>query len=392
MQTNPSRSIFEQFILPSWVQDRALSANLRISNYVVNAVAVRPELERVFRVTHSDLFSLRSDQTHSNKVFCTPFLAFAPALSSVADWRSFIEGGIPTITMERLQASLPADLSIVERLALEHTNRSYITALYDMLNMSVLAAPLVGISNELAAYLRSVPQHEMDVAISERLVPLFHWRFADEMFWLETHAGRLTRELIAHFLMESSPMRTDKLPHSEPWGKFRLENFVRDALFEAFLYFGCRAKSVSSLFNTSLEVARDEYRRIHGRSSPSGQPPSSLTWFIETPPRRVQSTFQMWLFRSAIARDVSTPESFVAAIDINRTFFADDCKVPPERSMHLARSMAMSEELAVWPCRKCGTPYLASNSSDKIELLHSFTCPCCNGTLTATRGGNRRRK
>lgn len=116
--------------------------------------------------------------------------------------------------MERLQASLPADLSIVERLALEHTNRSYITALYDMLNMSVLAAPLVGISNELAAYLRSVPQHEMDVAISERPVPLFHWRFADEMFWLETHAGRLTRELIAHFLMESSPMRTDKLPHS----------------------------------------------------------------------------------------------------------------------------------------------------------------------------------
>lgn len=112
MQTNPSRSIFEQFILPSWVQDRALSANLRISNYVVNAVAVRPELERVFRVTHSDLFSLRSDQTHSNKVFCTPFLAFAPALSSVADWRSFIEGGIPTITMR-----ITATLAIVDLLS-----------------------------------------------------------------------------------------------------------------------------------------------------------------------------------------------------------------------------------------------------------------------------------
>lgn len=392
MQANPSRSIFEQFILPNWVQDRALSANLRISNYVVNAVAVRPELERIFRVKHNDLFSFRSDQENSNKVFCTPFLAFAPALSSVADWRSFIEGSIPTITLDRLQSALPADLSIVERLALEHTNRSYITALYDMLNMSVLAAPLVGISNELAAYLRSVPQHEMDVAISERLVPLFHWRFDDEMFWLETHAGRLSRELVAHYLMESSPMHTDKLPHSEPWGKFRLENFVRDALFEAFLDFGCRAKSVSSLFNTSLEFTRDAYRRIHGKSSPSGQPPSSLTWFIETPQRRVQSTFQMWLFRSAIAREVSTPESFVATMDINKTFFAEDCKVPPERSMHLARSMAMTEELAVWPCRKCGTPYLASNSSERIELLHSFTCPCCNGTLTATRGGNRRRK
>ncbi|WP_066733014.1 FlhC family transcriptional regulator [Cupriavidus sp. D384] len=392
MQANSPRPIFERFIVPSWVQDRALSANLRISNYVVNAMAVRPDLERVFRVSHSDLFALRSDQTHANKVFCTPFLAFAPALSSVADWRSFIEGGMPTMTMQRLKDSLPNDLSIVERLALESTNRSYVTALYDLLNMSVLAAPLVGISNELAAYLRSIPQHKMDVAISERMVPLFHWRFADEVFWLETHAGRLTRELIAHFLMQASPLHTDRLPHSEPWGNFRLENFVREALLEAFLYFGCRAKSVSSLFNISIDVVREAYRRIHDKASPSGQPPSSLTWFIETAPRRVQSTFQIWLFRSAIASEVSTPESFVATMDINKAFFADDCKVPPERSMHLARSMAMNEELAVWPCRKCGTPYLASNSSAKIELSHSFTCPCCNGTLTATRGGNRRRK
>lgn len=391
MQTAHSRSIFEQFILPSWVQDRALSANLRISNYVVNAVAVRPALADVFRVSHENLLALRNDQENSTKVFCTPFLAFAPTLSTIADWRSFIEGTMPTVTMDRLQAGLPHDLSVVERLALEHTNRSYITALYDMLNMSVLAAPLLGVSNELAAYLRSVPQHEMDVAISDRLVPLFQWRFADEMFWLETHAGRLSRELIAHYLMESSPLRTDRLPHSGPWGKFRLETFVRDALFEAFLYFSCRAKSVASLFNTSVDTAREAYRRIHGKPSPSGQPPSSLTWFIETAPRRVQSTFQMWLFRSAIACDVSTPESFVAAMDINRAFFADDCKVPPERSMHLARSMSMNEELAVWPCRKCGTPYLASNSSDRIELSQSFTCPCCNGTLTATRGGNRRR-
>ncbi|KAI3593335.1 hypothetical protein D9X30_1645 (plasmid) [Cupriavidus sp. U2] len=391
MQIAHSRSIFEQFILPSWVQDRALSANLRISNYVVNAVAVRPALADVFRVSHENLLALRNDQENSTKVFCTPFLAFAPTLSTIADWRSFIEGTMPTVTMDRLQAGLPHDLSVVERLALEHTNRSYITALYDMLNMSVLAAPLLGVSNELAAYLRSVPQHEMDVAISDRLVPLFQWRFADEMFWLETHAGRLSRELIAHYLMESSPLRTDRLPHSGPWGKFRLETFVRDALFEAFLYFSCRAKSVASLFNTSVDTAREAYRRIHGKPSPSGQPPSSLTWFIETAPRRVQSTFQMWLFRSAIACDVSTPESFVAAMDINRAFFADDCKVPPERSMHLARSMSMNEELAVWPCRKCGTPYLASNSSDRIELSQSFTCPCCNGTLTATRGGNRRR-
>lgn len=392
MPATHSRSIFEQFVLPAWVQDRALYANLRVCNFVVNAIAVRPELQSVFRVAHHDLVALRDDPTNSNKVFSTPFLAFAPTLSSIGDWRSFIEGGMSTAALDRLQSSLPRDLSLVEGLALESANRSYVTALYDMLNMSVLAAPLLGISNELAEYLRSVPQHQMDVAITQRLIPLFHWRFADEMFWLETNSGRLTRELIAHYLMESSPLRADRLPHSTVWGNFRLESFIRDALFEAFLYFECRAKSVASLFNTTVDSARNAYRRIHGRSSPSGQPPKSLTWFIETAPRRVQSSFQIWLFRSAIARDVSTPESFVATIDVTRSFFADDGKVPPERSLHLARSMSINEELAVWPCRKCGTPYLASNSSERIELAHSFLCPCCNGTLTASRGGYRRRK
>ncbi|MFS8979220.1 FlhC family transcriptional regulator [Cupriavidus necator] len=389
MQSTPTRSIFEQFVLPAWVRDRVLTANLRISNYVLNTVSVHPTLDDVFRVSSENLRSLREDIGQSSKVLGTPFLAYAPTLTTVEDWRSFIEGRMPTVTMDRLKAMVPHNLSVVDRLALEHTNRSYINAVYDLLNMSVLAAPLIGISNELAAYLRSVPQHELDVAMTERLIPLFHWRFADEMFWLAIHTGRLSREMIAHYLMEPSPLRSDRLRHSGVWGKFRLETFERDALFEAFLSFSCRAMSVCSLFNTSIEHARKTYQRIHGKSSPSGQPPASLMWYLDSPQRRVQATFQIWLFRSAMAGDVSTPESFVATLDIHRAFFADDCKVPAERSLHLARSMSMTEELAVWSCRKCGTPYLASNSSAKIELSQSFLCPCCNGTLTPSRGGRR---
>ncbi|CAM3370816.1 MULTISPECIES: FlhC family transcriptional regulator [Cupriavidus] len=389
MQTTPTRSIYEQFVLPAWVRDRVLAANLRINNYVLNAVTVHPTLESIFRVSSENLRSLRDDLYQSAKILGTPFLAYAPTLTTIDDWRSFIEGRMPTATMERLKTGLPRNLSVVDRLALEHTNRAYINAMYDLLNMSVLAAPLIGISNELAAYMRSVPQHELDVAITERLVPLFHWRFADEMFWLESHSGRLSREMISHYLMETSPLRTDRLAHSGVWGNFRLETFVRDALSEAFLALSCRAMSVSSLFNITIETTRKTYQRLHGKPSPPGQPPSSLMWYLDSAQRRVQSTFQIWLFRSAIACDVSTPESFVATLDIHRAFFSDDCKVPPERSLHLARSMSMHEELAVWPCRKCGTPYLASNSSAKIELSQSFLCPCCNGSLTASRGRRR---
>lgn len=390
MKTTLTRSIHEQLLLPTWVHDRVLSANLRLNNYVVNAVAVQPGLEAVFEVSNENLVALRSDYDQAAKVFSTPFLAYLPTLETVNDWRAFVDGRTPTATMDRLIASLP-ELSIVERQGLEQENRTYINALYDVLNMSVVAAPLLGISNEVAEFLRSIPQYRLDAAISNLLLPLFKWRFADELFWMETLNKRLSRDLVAHYIMAASPLRLDRIEHSEPWTVFRAERFISDALFEGFLYFGCRAKSVSALFPNSLDDARKAYTRLHGKPSPSGKPPSSLIWYLNSPGRRVESTFQTWLFRSALSCEVSIPESFLATLDVGRAFYGDDSSVPPERALHLARTMSINEDLATRPCRTCGTPYLASNSSEKIELAQSFVCPCCNGSLTSPRSGPRRR-
>lgn len=390
MRTNLPQGLYEQFLLPTWVLDRVMSANFRLSSYLINAMAVSPDFAGVYMAEQEALKRLRDDHEQAAIVFCTPFLAFAPSLSTPEDWKCFIEGTTPTVALDRVQAQLP-ELTVMDTMLLEQGNRSYVGALYDVLNMSPLAAPLLGISNELADYLRSVPQHTLDLAISERRLPLFRWRIVNKLFWFEAGAGKLTREIVAHYLMDLAPMRADRLPHSAPWGNFRLPRYLVEAYSEAFIRLRCRAKSVAALFNVNTTAIRQMYAQIHGESSPSGQPPASAMWYLESAGRRVQATFQIWLFRCALSVDTTIAEAFISAMDVSGRVFGATSKVPPERAFHLARSMATEDELAIRPCRSCGTAYLASNSAMKIELSHSFLCPCCTGTLSATNAAKGRR-
>lgn len=390
MLAEQSNSPSNRFTIPPWVLDRVLSANLRLNLYMVNALAINAGLTPLFDAQHEDLIRLRDDRQMSSLVFGSPFLAFLPTLTSPEDWKSFIDGRTPTTALAALNKQLPK-LSFVDAVLLEQGNRAYIGAMYDVLNMSILAAPLLGISQELADYLRSVPQHVIDLAIAERRVPLFKWRIPNRMFWFEAGVGQLTPNMIAHYLMDVSPIRSDRLPHSGIWGNFRLTRHLVDAYCEAFIRLRCRAKSVAALFNVSANKMRELYLQIHGESSPSGQQPASSIWYLDSASRRVQATFQIWLFRSAVAANVTVPQAFVAAMDISNRMFPDS-SVPAERAFHLARSMATDSDLAIRPCRSCGTPYLASNTAPRIELAHSFQCPSCTGTLSSPNSPQRRRQ
>ncbi|WP_082080008.1 FlhC family transcriptional regulator [Cupriavidus basilensis] len=380
---NPQQSV------PTWVLDRVFSANFRLSSYLLNAMTVNTGLASAFEVDQSQLAQLRDDLSISALIFNSPFLAYAPTLSTPEDWRSFIDGRTPTKTLVDLRKKMP-ELSIVDSMLLEQANRSYVGAMYDVLNMSALAAPLLGISNDLAAYLRSVPQHEIDLAISERRVPLFQWRIQNRLFWYEAVAGTLTPELVAHYLMDTSPTRADRMPHSGVWGHFQLPRLAVDGYCEAFIKLGCRAMSVATLFNVTPKRTRDLYTLLHGESSPSGKQPDSAIWYLDSGSRRVQSTFQVWLFRCALASDLNIPSAFLAAMDVSNRMFRED-RLPTERALHLLRSFASNNELAIKTCRSCGTPYLASNAAARIELSNSFQCPCCTGVLSSPNAPNRKR-
>lgn len=376
-----TKGLSEQFMLPQWVLDRIMSANFRLTTYMVNALAVTKSLAAQFDAEHEDMSRLRDDHQTASLIFGTPFLAFLPTLSSPEDWKTYIDGRTLTTSVGALAKSMP-DLTLVQKMQLEQANRAYVTALYDVLNMSLLAAPMLGMSVELAEYLRTVPQHKVDLAIAERRIPLFKWRLPNRIFWFEAAAGRLTSDTVAHYIMDSSPIRSDRLPHSGAWGNFHLSRFVRMAYCEGFIRLRCRAKCVAALFDTTPEKMRELYLQIHGESSPSGQQPASAVWYLESASRRVQSTTLLWLFRSALAEGATIPEAFICAMDVARRLFSDGF-MPAERAFHLTRSMSTDEDLAIRACRSCGTPYLASNTAPKIELANSFQCPCCTGALSS---------
>ena len=71
-------------------------------------------------------------------------------------------------------------------------NCTYVSLLKDVLHMSVVAAPLLGISFELAEYLMDLPIGRLEAAIGAITFPLFRWRFAEQLFWTEYSAGWLT--------------------------------------------------------------------------------------------------------------------------------------------------------------------------------------------------------
>ncbi|GAB7548780.1 hypothetical protein CS8_084760 [Cupriavidus sp. 8B] len=382
MTRRQTREFHEQFLHPAWLRDRTTSANLRLSMAMANTLAVKPDFEPVFGAKKEDLQALRDNVEQSSQILCSPFLAFTPTLETPADWACFTDGTTSTLAYDRLADSTPA-LTPLDKLLLEEHNRVYVGALYDVLNISLLAAPLLGISIELAEFLRTLPQHRVELAISSRAIPLFKWRFASPIFWTEASSGRLSSEVLAHYLMEHCPLRTDKLPHSGAWGGLRMPRPLSEAYAEALLHFRCRAKSVASLFKMSVTNVRKDYIRIHGESSPSGHSPTSSAWYLDSAGKRLQSTFHIWLFRAAIASEATIPGAFIAAVDISKHLFGDDSKLSADRAFHLSRSMASEHDLAVRGCRTCGTAYLTASG----DLAHAVLCPSCSGTLTSPNFG-----
>lgn len=108
MTRRHTRTFHEQFLHPAWVQDRTLSANLRLSTAVVNTLAVKPMFEAIFGAKKDDVQALRDSVGQSSTVLGSPFLAFTPTLETRADWACFTEGTTSTLTYDRLAMATPS--------------------------------------------------------------------------------------------------------------------------------------------------------------------------------------------------------------------------------------------------------------------------------------------
>ena len=126
---------------------------------------------------------------------------------------------------------------------------------------------------------------------------------------------------------------------------------------------------------------RQRYVEMHGVSSPCGNQPTSLAWFVENPENRVHATALTWLYRSALARGANAPEAMIATLDIYTLLFSGKQLISADRACNLTRSMAADNRLTISGCRSCRTHYVISNNESRIEMHNTFDCPACNRQL-----------
>src|SRR5260370_153883 len=199
-----------------------------LTDFMSVTLYAHPSASSAFQLTREDLDHSRSNEQSLPILMNKPFLVLAPSLTKPDDWRCLVENKVRTAAVSTLQSAMP-EMGPVTRAHLFHHNRQYFQLLKDVVAMSVLAAPILGISIELAEYLRTTSIEKLEMAVHDIEFPLFRWRFSARRFWLDFAAGWISDESAAHYLMQASPMRAAALPFKNVWTTLRLKRSQNDA-------------------------------------------------------------------------------------------------------------------------------------------------------------------
>lgn len=377
--------------LHAYLAEKIQRANYTLTE-VMHKVLTRYEgAETVFAVSLENMDTFNKYAAPKATLMNMPFLALLPTLPNPRDWETFVDGVMYSPTVEHLASKMPAVEGMIGR-DIFHYNCMYVTLLKDVLHMNILAAPLLGITFELAEYLMKRPMRQLESAIGQIKFLLFRWRFVDSLFWTEYCTGWLSNESVAHYLMSTAQIQASTLPYKASWSNLRLERAERDGFARVLMSQGCRASTAVDFFNLNRTTARTIYKQIHGVSSPVGCRTKSLTWYVQSAINRVQATFVVWLYRCALRNDANIPEALIATNDIAAKLFGDDLMITADRVNHLTGAMAMDSRLSMAPCRTCKTDYVLANEQGKIELAKDFVCPGCSYSVKSRLASKKRKK
>ncbi|MFS8981160.1 FlhC family transcriptional regulator [Cupriavidus necator] len=390
MKLNIMRGDFDKVGLAKLSAERIRSTNYHLTDYMEEALIRHAAFASTFGIRKEEIESLRKNEPAFRMLMGMPFMTVVPTINSVEDWKSIVSGRTTTVAVDKIRQQTPA-LDSVDKILLYHNNRAYVWLMVELLHASILAAPLLGISLELAEYLRYLPQHHLDLAVSRIQFPIFRWRIAEPVFFIEHGADRTSYDLLAHYFMRFSQIDLGKQEGKQEWTRLRLDRLQTDVYGRLLTGMGCRASSVASLLSINPAKARKLYLEQQGESSPCGQMPSSVAWHFESSSARVQSTVFLWLYRVCANTGANVPEALIAAYDVVAQTFGSDLRLTADRATYLARTMAEESELSLAACRACGTDYLIANSAPRIELSRSYACPACSGTLSSSPWRRRQR-
>jgi hypothetical protein len=189
MKSKEDYKAIERLYVPQWLTDQIQVANFDLVDHMRWMLLTDGRLNEVYRVEQKEIDHLRQNERSLRNLLRTPFLMVAPTLETVEDWRCFIDQTPTTLAVDKLRRSMPP-LGSLPLFSVQQYNRHFVDLVTSVLNMSVLCAPLLGVTTELARYLISVPAYKMRFALREMdNLPLFRWRFVSPTFWYEFTAG-----------------------------------------------------------------------------------------------------------------------------------------------------------------------------------------------------------
>ncbi|WP_176060322.1 FlhC family transcriptional regulator [Paraburkholderia sp. BCC1876] len=382
----------ERLHVPEWQTDQIQSANFDFVEFMRWLLASESRFNEIFKVERKEIEHLRANQASLRSLLRTPFLMVAPTLTTVEDWRCFVEDTPTTLAVDRLRNMLPP-VEGIELFAIRNHNHRFMTLASNLIHTSVLAAPLLGITPAVAEYLGTLRSSQIRMAL-QRIggLPLFRWRFTSTTFWYEFTADTLTDEAVAHQIMLTAPLEATKATRILGFSELRMERWQKETFASAMMAHGLRASTASDVFTLNPNKMRARFVEIHGKSSPCGNRAMSLTWFVETAPQRLHATMYIWLYRKAIAHGASAAEALIATHDIYSRLFGGTPLISADRAYNLTSAMAADTRLTTAPCRSCSTHYVVSNSDVRVEMHHSFTCPACAQELGPRRKRVRKNK
>jgi hypothetical protein len=384
----------ERLYLQPWIAERLRGINYDLVEHIHHMLVTNPAFSQIYGVNLKSIEHLRHNENSLRTLLGTPFLMLSPSLPSVEDWRCFVDDTATTVAVDDLRKLMPFDRDALTTQAIQHHNRQFLDIVQAVANMSVLSAPLLGMTPELVRYLGSLPSYKLRTALERiRDLPLFRWRFRSPAFWFEYTAHDMNADQVAHHIMATTPFRAGELPHTALWADLRLGRDTHETYAAALMAHGCRASTAATLFRLPQSKTRQMYVAIHGKPSICGNLPTSLQWFVDKPQHRLHSTVFIWLYRAALTMNANTPQALIAAADLYANLFPRQGLLATDRACSLTRRMGADTRLTIAPCRECSTPYIVANNETKIEMHHSFVCPSCNDSLqtrTPTRGRKRK--
>ena len=238
----------ERLYIQDWLLDQIQVTNFELVDHMKLMLQQDGRFNEVFQVERKEIEHLKHNQSSLRNLLRTPFLMVEPTLQTVEDWRCFVDETPTTLTVDILRRKTP-ELDSLGNYAVGNSNRLFLSLVTQVIHMSVLCAPLLGITNELAQYLASVPPWKLHFALGRmKGLPLFRWRFNSPTFWYEFAASSLTDETIAHQIMLTSPIRSGDLPLIAGWSELRLERARNEIYAAAMMAHGLRASTASTLF------------------------------------------------------------------------------------------------------------------------------------------------